>query len=61
MDWVDQVFARLREVGARAFPPGVRVEVAGGELAQASANNETIVREKLENMLQVSAVIFGLE
>ena len=60
VDWVDQVFARLREVGARAFPPGVRVEVAGGELAQASANNETVVREKLENMLQVSAVIFAL-
>jgi uncharacterized protein len=60
VDWVDGVFARLREVGARAFPPGVRVEVAGGELAQASANNETVVREKLENMLQVSAVIFAL-
>jgi hydrophobe/amphiphile efflux-3 (HAE3) family protein len=60
VEWVDGVFARLREVGARAFPPGVRVEVAGGELAQASANNETVVREKLENMLQVSAVIFAL-
>jgi len=58
--WVDQVFARLREVGARAFPDGIRVEVAGGELAQASANNETVVREKLENTLQVSLVIFGL-
>lgn len=60
VDWVDGVFDRLREVGARAFPPGVRVEVAGGELAQASANNGTVVRAKLENMLQVSAVIFVL-
>jgi hypothetical protein len=55
--WVQTVFARLRAVGAAEMPPGVRVEVAGGELAQAAANNETVVREKLLNMLQVSAVI----
>jgi predicted RND superfamily exporter protein len=55
--WVQGVFARLRAVAAQAMPPGVRVEVAGGELAQAAANNETVVREKLYNMLQVSAVI----
>ena len=60
VDWVDSVFARLREVGRRGLPPGVRLEVAGGELAQASANNETVVREKVENMVQVSAVIFAL-
>ena len=47
-------------MGARALPPGVRVEVGGGELAQASANNDTVVRHKLENMGQVSAVIFAL-
>jgi hydrophobe/amphiphile efflux-3 (HAE3) family protein len=58
--WVEEVFARLRRVGAETMPPGVRVEVAGGELAQAAANNETVVREKLLNMLQVSAVIFAL-
>ena len=58
--WVEDVFARLRRVGAETMPPGVRVEVAGGELAQAAANNETVVREKLLNMAQVSAVIFAL-
>jgi hypothetical protein len=58
--WVEGVFARLRQVGAERMPPGVRVEVAGGELGQAAANNETVVREKLLNMLQVSAVIFAL-
>jgi predicted RND superfamily exporter protein len=60
VEWVQGVFARLRGTGAAALPPGVRVEVAGGELAQAAANNETVVREKLLNMLQVGAVIFLL-
>jgi len=58
--WVEDVFARLRRLGAEVMPPGVRVEVAGGELAQAAANNQTVVREKLLNMLQVSGVIFAL-
>ena len=55
--WVEGVFERLRATAAREMPPGVRVRVAGGELAQAAANNETVVREKLLNILQVSAVI----
>lgn len=58
--WVEDVFGRLRETAARVLPPGVRARVAGGELAQAAANNETVVREKLLNILQVSAVIFAL-
>lgn len=58
--WVEGVFERLRRVAAREFPRGVRVHVAGGELAQALAMNATVVREKLENILQVGAVIFGL-
>lgn len=60
VDWVQGVFAKLRATGAEVMPPGVRVEVAGGELAQASANNETVVREKLLNMVQVGLVIFTL-
>ena len=58
--WVQGVFARLRETAAATMPPGIRVEVAGGELAQSAANNETVVREKLLNMLQVGAVIWVL-
>jgi hydrophobe/amphiphile efflux-3 (HAE3) family protein len=58
--WVQGVFARLRTTAERVMPPGVRVEVAGGELAQAAANNETVVHEKLLNMLQVSLVICAL-
>ena len=58
--WVDGVFRRLRETAARELPPGVHARVAGGELAQAAANNETVVREKLLNILQVSAVICAL-
>jgi hypothetical protein len=60
VSWVSDLFARLRAVAAEVMPPGIEVEVGGGELAQALANNENTVREKIENMLQVSAVIFGL-
>lgn len=58
--WVQGLFERLRRAAPEVMPEGIRVEVAGGELAQAAANNETVVREKLLNMVQVSAVIFLL-
>jgi len=58
--WVEGLFARLRRVASAAMPPGVLVEVAGGELAQAAANNQMVVREKLLNLLQVGCVIFFL-
>ena len=58
--WVETLFARLRAVAAREFPPGVRVAIGGGELGQAAANNSTVVRHKLENMAQIAAVIFLL-
>ncbi|HME70116.1 MAG TPA: MMPL family transporter [Myxococcota bacterium] len=58
--WVQDLFARLRQVGATQFPADVHVEVAGGELAQALAMNDTVVHEKLLNMLQVGSVIFIL-
>jgi uncharacterized protein len=58
--WVQDLFARLRKVGATQFPADVRVEVAGGELAQALAMNDSVVHQKLLNMLQVGGVIFIL-
>ena len=58
--WAQDLFARLRQVGATQFPADVHVEVAGGELAQALAMNDTVVHEKLLNMLQVGSVIFIL-
>jgi predicted RND superfamily exporter protein len=42
------------------MPNDVHVDVAGGELAQAAANNQMVVREKLANLLQVGTVIFVL-
>ncbi len=58
--WVSGLFARLRQVARDTMPPGVTVEVGGGELAQALANNESTVHDKIENMIQVSGVIFLL-
>lgn len=58
--WVEALFVRLRGVAAREFPRGVRVQIGGGELGQAAANNSTVVLHKLENMGQIAAVIFTL-
>jgi hydrophobe/amphiphile efflux-3 (HAE3) family protein len=58
--WVEALFARLRTVAAREFPPTVRVAIGGGELGQAAANNSTVVKHKLENMGQIGTVIFVL-
>ena len=56
----EALFARLRGLAADRCPRGFAVSIAGGELGQMSATNQTVVREKLVNMLQVSAVIFVL-
>jgi predicted RND superfamily exporter protein len=58
--WVEELFVRLRKVASTEMPPDVLVDVGGGELAQAAANNAMVVREKLENLLQVGLVIFLL-
>jgi predicted RND superfamily exporter protein len=58
--WTADLFQRLESVAAREFPENVSVEIAGGELAEALAMNSTVVQEKLENILQVGAVIFVL-
>jgi uncharacterized protein len=55
--WIERLFAKLRLDAQEAFPAGIRVSVAGGELGQAAAMNATVVHEKLSNMLQVSIVI----
>lgn len=55
--WVEGLFAKLRKTAAGRFPRGIHVGIAGGELAQAAAVNESVVREKIENMIQVSLVI----
>src|SRR5262249_8981915 len=54
------MLAKLEAVAAREAPRSVRVEIAGGELAQATANNRTVVHDKIQNMLQVALVIFVL-
>jgi predicted RND superfamily exporter protein len=58
--WVEGLFTRLRREAAGRFPPGVRVEVAGGELGQAAALNGSVVRNKIENMVQIASVILVL-
>jgi len=58
--WAEGLFARLRQLAAERFPRGFTVSIAGGELGQMLATNQTVVREKLMNMLQVSVVIFAL-
>ena len=58
--WAERLFDHLRAFAQKRFPPGITVGIAGGELAQMSATNQSVVREKLVNMLQVSLVIFVL-
>lgn len=60
VSWVEGLFRKLRRVAAASFPPDVRVEVAGGELGDSAAANESVVREKIENIAQISLVIFVL-
>jgi predicted RND superfamily exporter protein len=58
--WAESFFHRLRRVAAERFPPGISVGVAGGRLADQVSLNRAVVRDKLRNMAQVSAVIFVL-
>ena len=60
VSWVEGLFDRLRRQSSSLFPAGVHARVAGGELGQAAAMNATVVRNKLENMLQIGSVIFLL-
>ena len=57
---VEKLLGRVQQVAAQVMPAGVTVHLAGGELAQAVANNQGVVREKLQNMLQVGVVVFLL-
>ncbi len=58
--WTEALFARVRAAADGRFPPGVRVHAGGGELGQAAALNDSVVRYKFLNMLQIGAVIFTL-
>ena len=53
----EQLIADLKAFLPTQFGDDVTVEI-GGDLAQTAALTETIVREKLWNILQISAVIF---
>lgn len=54
----EALFARARPLLA-AFPEGVTVRI-GGSLAEQAAINEVVVREKIENTVQMAVVIFVL-
>lgn len=58
--WTESLFARVRAAAQGRFPAGVRVRAGGGELGQAAALNDSVVRYKIQNMAQIGAVIFLL-
>ncbi len=58
--WTESLFARVRVAAQDRFPAGVRVRAGGGELGQAAALNDSVVRYKIQNMAQIGAVIFLL-
>jgi predicted RND superfamily exporter protein len=58
--WTEALFARVRAEADGRFPPGVRVHAGGGELGQAAALNDSVVRYKFLNMAQIGVVIFTL-
>lgn len=58
--WTESLFARVRAAAQDRFPAGVRVRAGGGELGQAAALNDSVVRYKIQNMVQIGAVIFLL-
>lgn len=58
--WTESLFARVRAAADGRFPPGVHVRAGGGELGQAAALNDSVVRYKIQNMAQIGAVIFLL-
>jgi uncharacterized protein len=57
--YADSLAKRAQTVIAESFPPGVTVQMGGGQ-AQVMALNEVIVRDKLRNMVQMAAVVFIL-
>lgn len=57
--YAHELYRKAEKVIAEAFPPGVSVSL-GGSLPQNIASNEVIVREKIENMLQMGIILFFL-
>jgi len=59
--FAERVFRRTREFADERFRLlPVRVGVAGGSVGAQAALNEVVVREKIRNIAQVSAIIFVL-
>ena len=59
--FAERVFRRTREFADERFRGlPVRVGVAGGSVGAQAALNEVVVREKIRNIAQVSAIIFVL-
>ncbi len=54
--FANEMIARLRERLRGALPPGIRVQITGS-LASSEAMNEVMVRGKLLNILQITAII----
>jgi predicted RND superfamily exporter protein len=54
-----QLIARSREIIARTFPPGYQVRYTG-TIASAAANTEVMVEGKLQNILQITLITFGV-
>lgn len=57
--YAEEIFAKVQPILARDFPPSVTVRI-GGSLSENSALNDTTVREKILNTIQMAAVIFVL-
>ena len=54
--FANELIARLRERLRGVLPPGIRVQITGS-LASSEAMNEVMVRGKLLNILQITAII----
>ena len=56
--YIGKLFSNTRIMAAKLLPPGVRVSIAGGTLGIAYALNETVVHDKILNILQLLLIIF---
>lgn len=56
--YIKKLFSETRNKAATLFPQGVSVSVAGGTLAIAYALNETVVQQKIINIVQILTIIF---
>jgi len=57
--YADSVAKNAQVVVAKSFPPGVSVGM-GGTLPEAIALNQVVVRDKIQNVLQMAIIVFVL-